>query len=115
MAAESASGLGNGSAEGSNKGNSRMTLGVTHLIGSRVVMAGTGTLVSGTPSQCTITFPQVLTGSASNYIVNVNPIGATSAIAAGGLAVSGLSTSSFVVTGPATVTTQFYWTLIKIN
>lgn len=48
MGATSVTGVGLGSAEGSNKGTDRMTLGVGHLIGPRVVAAGSVTLSAST-------------------------------------------------------------------
>jgi len=70
MAASSVTGVGNGSADGSNKGSERMTLGVTHLIGPRIQAAGTVVLAAGV---ATITFPQPLSGSEANYVVMLTP------------------------------------------
>lgn len=69
MTASSVTGLhknGAGGVDGSNKGSERMTLGVGHLLGVRVVAAGTVALASGV---ATITFPEPLTGSEVNYVV----------------------------------------------
>ena len=76
MAASSVTGLfnnGAGAVDGSNKGSERMTLGVTHLIGPRVVMAGEIALVGGA---ATVTFPQHLDESESEYIVVLTNNGA---------------------------------------
>lgn len=48
MGATSVTGVGTGSAEGSNKGSQeRQTLGVGHLIGPHIVAAGKAALISG--------------------------------------------------------------------
>jgi hypothetical protein len=99
MTAASVSGVGSGGAEGSQKGSSRMTLGVDHLIGTRVVKSGSVALTSGTPSTATVVFESTLSGAATDYMVIACPVGATAAIAAAGVAVSGLTTSQFVLTG----------------
>jgi len=54
-----------------NKGSEHMTLGVSHLLGTRVVAAGRVTMSSGTG---TVTFPQPLTGDKANYIVLCTPL-----------------------------------------
>lgn len=115
MAAQNTQGVGNGSAEGNQKGNARMTLGSDHLIGTRVVLSGSTNLVSGTPSTAVVTFPVALTDAATNYMVIATAQGATAAIAAGGVAVSGLSTTGFTLTGPNSVTTTINWALIKVS
>lgn len=112
MAASSVTGTGVGSAEGHNKGTARMTLGSDHLIGPRVVMAGSVALTSGTPSQATVTFPQALSTVTGHYVMAV-PVGATAAIAAAGVAVSSFTTSGFVLTGPNSVSTTMYWMVVK--
>ena len=48
MGATSVTGKGLGSAEGMNKGTSRMTLGTNHLIGPHIVAAGSITLSAST-------------------------------------------------------------------
>ncbi len=71
MAASSVTGLhknGAGSADGSNKGSERMTLGVGHLIGPRVHAANNVTLSGGV---ATVTLGQPLTGSEDGYNVHV--------------------------------------------
>lgn len=114
MTATSTQGVGNGSAEGRQKGSERMTLGKDKIIGTHVVMAGSVALTSGTPSTATVVFPETLSGSASDYMVLAVPVGATAAIAAAGVAVSGLTTAQFVLTGPNSVTTTINWMLIKL-
>ncbi len=47
MGATSVTGVGPGSADGLNKGSEHMTLGVGNLIGPKVVVSGTSTLVAG--------------------------------------------------------------------
>lgn len=115
MTAASVSGVGAGSAEGRQKGNARMTLGVEKLVGTRIVQSGSVALTSGTPSTATVTFAETLSGVAADYMVIATPVGATAAIAAGGVAVSGLTTSLFVLTGPNSVTTTMNWVLVKLN
>lgn len=69
MTASSVTGLFNdgvGSVDGSNHGSERMTLHSSQLLGPRVVSAGTVTLASGV---ATVTFPQPLDGSETNYVV----------------------------------------------
>lgn len=74
MTASNTTGLfnnGAGSAEGSNKGSERMTLGVNHLIGVRVVAAGVVTLEGD--GATTVTLPQSLEESESEYAVILTP------------------------------------------
>ncbi len=111
MAASSVTGIGPGSADRVNKGSPHMHLGVDHLIGPRVVDAGQASLVSGTPSTVNVPFTQAL-ASAAGYYAFATPVGATSGIAAGGLAVSQVGTTGFTVTGPNSVTTTFNWQLV---
>jgi len=76
MAATSVTGLhkdGAGAAEPHNKGSERMTLGVDHLIGVRVVAAGEIALVGGA---ATVTFPQPLANSEAEYVVLLTNNGA---------------------------------------
>lgn len=71
MAASSVTGIGQGSAEGSNKGNEHVSMGVGHLIGTRVVAANRVTLSGGV---ATVTFPSPLTGDKANYVVICNAL-----------------------------------------
>lgn len=68
MAASSVTGVGQGSAEGQNKGTERMTLSIDKLIGSHIVAAGRATLSSGA---ATVTFPKPLSGSNTGYKIFV--------------------------------------------
>ena len=113
MPASSVTGVGSGSADKKNKGSEHMTLGVDHLIGARVVDAGTVVLSSGIPSTGSVRFGTDLT-SATGYFVQLTPVGATSGIAAGGVATSVVNTTGFVVTGANSVTTTVNWVLFKL-
>lgn len=65
MGATSVTGVsGSGSVAGKQKGSEEMSLGVAKLIGPRVVVAGTVTLVGGA---ATVNFPPII-DVASNYI-----------------------------------------------
>lgn len=79
MGATSVTGKGTGSADGYNKGSSHMTLGVDHLIGPRVVAAGSETL-SGTTG--TVEIP-AQTGVYTDYVVFLQSNGSTYAYTAG--------------------------------
>lgn len=74
MAASSVTGTGIGSADGQNKGSEHMTLGVSHLIGTRLVVANRVTLAGGV---ATVTFPVPLAGDKANYIVICNALNST--------------------------------------
>jgi hypothetical protein len=113
MGASSVTGTGYGSADKKNKGSEHMTLGVEHLIGPRVVDAGSVALASGTPSTATVTFASTL-ASATGYYVQATPIGATSGIAAAGVATSVVNTTGFVLTGGNNVVTTINWVLFKL-
>lgn len=73
--------------------------------GSYREVFGSVALSSGTPSQATITGISPAFTSTSSYECTCSPNGTTAAIAAGGCAVSKVSTSSITLTGPASVTT----------
>lgn len=75
MAASSVTGTGYGSADGKNKGSEHTTLGVSHLIGTRVVVADRVTLSSGV---ATVTFPVALIGDKANYIVTTSALNSSS-------------------------------------
>ena len=89
MGATSVTGKGLGSADGMNKGSSRDTLGVGHLIGPRVVYAGNWTLVGATD---TIEYP-TLSGVVGDYSFHVT------ATTTGHVFVSNPTTNSFVLNG----------------
>jgi len=74
MTASSVTGLhknGVGGVDGSNKGSERMTLGVGHLIGVRVVAAGVVTLDGD--GAITVTLPVSLDASESEHAVLLTP------------------------------------------
>lgn len=66
---------------------------------------GSVALASASPSQVTVTGLSPAFTSTSTYYCTATPQGATAAIAAAGIAVSNVSSSSFTLTGPNTVTT----------
>jgi hypothetical protein len=74
MAASSVTGIGPGSADRKQKGSEHMTLGVGHLIGTRVVAADRVTLSGGA---ATVTFGVPLTGDKANYVVLCTPLNST--------------------------------------
>jgi hypothetical protein len=113
MGASSVTGVGQGSADKKNKGSEHMTLGVDHLIGARVVDAGSVVLASGTPSTAAVSFGTALS-SATGYYVQATPVGATSGIAAAGVATSVVATTGFTLTGGNNVTTTINWVLFKL-
>lgn len=113
MGASSVTGVGQGSADKLNKGSEHMTLGVDHLIGARVVNAGSVILASGTPSTASVAFGTALS-SATGYYVAATPVGATSGIAAAGVATSVVATTGFTLTGGNNVTTTINWILFKL-
>lgn len=111
MAAASVTGTGVGSANGANKGSEYMTLGVGHLIGTRVVAAGRKTLAAGVG---TVTFPVPLTGSQSNYVVMTQAFNSTTEARA--TAVTDDADSNFASFTLAGGTTDVvHWTVVKIG
>jgi hypothetical protein len=113
MSASSVTGVGVGSADGNNKGSQHMTLGVDHLIGPRVVNAGSVILSSGTPSTANVSFGTELS-SATGYFVVATPVGATSGIANFSVATSVVATTGFTLTSNNNVTTTINWVLFKL-
>ncbi len=111
MAASSVTGVGTGSADRKNKGSEHTTLGVEHLIGTRVVACGSVALVGGA---ATITFPQPLTGSKANYFVFVQQFNSTNAARTTTMTdnVDG-NFASFVIAGTGTDT--IFWQVVKAN
>ena len=91
MVASTVTGRGPGSSDGSNRGSERMTLGVDHLIGTRIVSSGSETLNDGGTG--TVTFAQELDGDAADYIVFLQGDSSTVAFA------SAFTTSSISITG----------------
>ncbi len=110
MAASSVTGIGHGSAEGSNKGNEHVSLGVGHLIGPHVVAAGRVTLSSNVAS---IQFP-VPTTTAGDYIVTVSAVNASTANACvvTGFSVDGNADATLGVKG-AGASDVVNWAVIK--
>lgn len=113
MTASSVTGVGQGSADKNQKGSEHTTLGVTHLIGPRVVDAGSVILASGSPSSANVAFGTALS-SATGYFAMVTPVGATSGIATSGASVSVVATTGFTVYGANNVTTTINWVLFKL-
>ena len=113
MGATTTQGTGNGGAW-TNKGPGNGRDQYVPMVGPRIIRAGTATLASASPSVKTVGFPP-LDGDDSDYVVMAIPVGATAAIAAGGVAVSAFDASAgtFVLTGPNTVTTVINWMIIK--
>lgn len=66
---------------------------------------GTVALTSASPSTATVTAISPAFTSSSSYVCTATPTGASAAIAAGGIAISYVSGSSFTLTGPNTVST----------
>ena len=69
------SGIGQGSAEGFTRNSPNATLGVNHLIGTRIIRSGRVTL-DGAGSG-TVTFPEVLPGVIADYLVFLQGLSAT--------------------------------------
>lgn len=69
---------------------------------------GTVALVSGTPSQVTLTALPAF-GGTNTYACTCTPQGNTAAIAAGGCAATNVSSSSVTLTGPNTVSTVVFY------
>lgn len=109
MAASSVSGVGQGSSDKQGqKGSEHLFVGVEKLIGTRIVLAGSFTLSASTGA---VTFPAVLPGVASDYIVMCNATAQAwgSALTTAGFTVNGTSPNvvSYIVVkvDNATVTT----------
>ena len=109
MGATSVTGVsGAGSVAGIQKGSEHMSLGVSKLIGPKVVMAGSVTL-SGTTG--TVQFPAPV-GAVGDYIVMLTPTSSTLAYVSTGLAtVASTSDWSFTVTGGSGAVVN--WTVVK--
>jgi len=98
MGATSVTGVGQGSAEGSNKGSERMTLGAEKIIGPRVVYAGSVTTDGS--GDATVVLP-AFAGVTADYVVLCveNGVAAAAAVAAS-LAITSNATT-ITVKGPA--------------
>jgi len=108
MAATSVTGVGLGSADGKNKGSSHMTLGVGHLIGPRVMAAGTATLAGGA---ATVVL-EAMDGVSGDYIVVVGDASGTAAATSGTLAITSTATT---LTLAGTGTNSVTWAVIKLG
>lgn len=107
MAASSVTGVGQGSAEGQNKGSEHMSLGIEKLIGSHIIAAGSATLSSGA---ATVTFPKPLTGSNTGYKIFVQ---STASYARSDAATdSGGNFVSFTLAGTGTDVVN--WFVVKV-
>lgn len=101
MGATSVTGVGQGSAEGSNKGTDRMTLGTNHLIGPHIVAAGTVTLAAST---FVVQIP-TLPGVVGNYGFHVT------ADATGHVFVTAKAVTGFTINGTSTQVVD--WMIVK--
>jgi hypothetical protein len=101
MGATSVTGRGNGSADGMNKGSSRSTLGVDHLIGPRVVNAGVVTMSASTKD---VDFP-TLSGVVGDYSVQLTASNSTAVF------VTDFTVDGFTINGASGQT--IYWSLFK--
>ena len=108
MTATSVTGIGLGSADGSNKGSEHMTLGAGHLIGPRVVAADVATLDGS--GDLTVILP-VLPGVSADYIVSAtdSDIAAANAVGAAIVITSTETTITLIGTGAQTIA----WSIIK--
>lgn len=90
MGATSVTGVGLGSADGSNKGSAHQTLGASHLVGPRVVACDTGSLDG---SGNLIVHLPVLSGGASAYVVIAGDTGAAAAAVSAALTMDSTKTT----------------------
>lgn len=98
MGASSVTGKGLGSAVGKNKGSEHMTLGVSKLIGPRVVVADSATL-DGSGDKV-VKFPN-LGGVVGDYIITVTDANATAAAAVAGTLAMDATSTTITLKGPA--------------
>jgi len=70
---------------------------------------GSGALSSATPSVATISGISPAFTATTSMFCTASPLGTTATIAASSMVINLVSTSSFTVTGPDTVTTGFHW------
>jgi len=111
MAASSVTGVGPGSADRKNKGSEHMTLGVGHLLGTRVVAADRVTLAGGA---ATITFPVPLTGDKANYVAFCDSVNSTNRAYIGTLNNDGSGNfANFTIVGNGT--DLVYWEVVKVG
>jgi hypothetical protein len=90
MGATSVTGVGLGSADGSNKGSAHMTLGASHLVGPRVVACDTGTLDGS--GNLVVHLP-VLNGPTNDFVVIAGDTGASAAAVAAAFAMDSTKTT----------------------
>lgn len=107
MACSTVTGTGLGSADTKNKASEHLTLGVSHLIGPRVVAAGSATLSGGT---VTIVLP-ALAGATADYVVTATD--KTAAQAVGAALTVATTGSTLVLTGNGTDVIQY--SVIKVG
>ncbi len=108
MGSTSVSGVsGVGSAEGSQRGSSRMTLGVGHLIGPRIISAGTVTCAASTAK---IDHEPVTSASTSILLTSSDATAAFVASRATASPTAGLS-NSFTIT--ASTTGVVSWAILQ--
>jgi hypothetical protein len=112
MAASTVTGRGRGSADGHQKGSEHQTLGVTHLVGPRVVAAGSVAL-SGTTA-VKIPGPDGASTAASDYIgVATDQTGANAVKVALTTVTNGDSSTDLIITLNGTGTDTISWAVIK--
>lgn len=103
MGASSVTGVGQGSADKKgHKGSEHLFVGVEKLIGPRIVIAGSVTLVGGA---ATVTFPTTLSGVAADYIVITSSASHSSA--------NTLTTGSFIIAGTGTDVVSYV--VVRVN
>lgn len=98
MAATSVTGVGLGSAVGSQKGSEHLSIGAEKIIGPRVVYAGTHTLDSS--GDLTIKLPE-LAGVSADYVVIATENGVAAAAAVAASLTVATNATTIVLKGPA--------------
>jgi hypothetical protein len=119
MSATSATGTGYGGAwnnKGPHNGRDIYVSSVDYVAGPQFVRAGVATLADGSSKSLVTVHFTSLEGNDSDYIVIATIVGATAAIAAGGVAVSALDVSAgtFVLTSADTFTNDVNWVIVKL-
>lgn len=104
MGATSVTGVGRGSADGSNKGSAHMTLGASHLVGPRVVACDEITL-DGSGDKV-VKLP-VLPGDASDYVCIASDSHATAATAVACALTMNADTTTLTFKGTASQTVAY--------
>ncbi len=112
MASTSVTGTGPGSAEGSNKGSARDTLGVSHLIGPHVVASGFGN--NGIAATTFVVEMYDLPGVATDYICLVTQKTGTPIVFVAALAdVAGPPAYMTLTVTAASNTNVWQWAVVK--